>query len=92
MHEFHARAVTILPNGFEELAKDGQILLSDTNKVLTFQGHPEMSEELAVSLLEKDSDYVEGMSLKRRKEVVESARKRHDGFAIWERIVKWIHE
>ncbi|KAL4962717.1 type 1 glutamine amidotransferase [Aspergillus stella-maris] len=92
LQEFHMRVIDVTPTGFTPLADGGQIFLSEKNTVLTFQGHPEMSNELARFLLSRDSDYVTGESDAERAQIVESGAGRDDGLRVWKRILDWVRE
>ncbi|KAL4955819.1 class I glutamine amidotransferase-like protein [Aspergillus filifer] len=89
---FHMRAIDVTPMGFTPLADGGQIFLSENNTVLTFQGHPEMSNELARFLLSRNSDYVTGKSDAERAQIVESGAGKDDGPRVWKRILEWVRE
>ncbi|KAH8897536.1 class I glutamine amidotransferase-like protein [Thozetella sp. PMI_491] len=98
IHEFHQRKVTRIPTGFTVLAADNQILLSNSENVLTFQGHPEMTGTLMKLLLtsssSQESGYITLPSGEREEasfdKVVSAATKEHDGQKIWEAIFNWV--
>ncbi|KAL4939794.1 hypothetical protein BDV06DRAFT_224686 [Aspergillus oleicola] len=92
LQEFHMRAIDVAPTGFHPLAEGGQIFLSERNTVFTFQGHPEMSNELARFLLSRDSDYVAGKSEAERARIVQLGRGKDDGPRVWKRILEWVRE
>ncbi|KAK9778905.1 putative Glutamine amidotransferase domain-containing protein [Seiridium cardinale] len=92
LHEFHQRAVAAPPPGFCELAEGCQILLSENENILTFQGHPEMSRELMKLLLlspkSRDSGYI-GENTDMDETLLRRAEAEHDGLRIFQAVVKW---
>ena len=73
------------------LAERNQILLSEGNMVLTFQGHPEMSGELAGALLGAKSEYTQELGVEER-EVLRCGVEGHAGLRVWGRILEWVGE
>lgn len=75
--------------GSDRFALGNQSFLSDTNTILTFQGHPEMNETLAKALLASLPTYmgVEETQLETSKEYMGVV---HDGTYVWERILAWV--
>lgn len=101
MHEYHRRAVDVLPPGFAPLAENNQILLSDNGNVVTFQGHPEMTSELMRALLmsptSKASGYVNeefhgSEDSEARRKLLDRAALDHDGMNIWDCLVNWVRQ
>jgi len=90
LHELHRRALDRVPDGFIALATERQILLSKSNSVLFFQGHPELTEEFAVTILSGSNDYVRSLSDSQRKAIIAAGRQPHDGRKIWRRIMQWV--
>jgi glucosinolate gamma-glutamyl hydrolase len=78
--------------GFLSLAENDQICLSENNAILTFQGHPEMSPELAKLLMESESMYTKDLSKEEVRKLVQGAEGEHDGMKVWERVLKWVLE
>lgn len=60
--------------------------------ILTFQGHPEMSEELARALMEANSMSTEGLTEEERMGLVDGTKVGHDGVEIWRRVLEWVGE
>jgi GMP synthase-like glutamine amidotransferase len=89
MHEFHKRVVEKPPLGFAPLAEACQVLLSDHKNFLTFQGHPEMTDELMELLLlspmSREAGYI-GEDI--RKSLLDRATAQHDGLKIFRTVVK----
>lgn len=99
MHEFHQRYISTIPSGFTELAKNCQILLSDDNRILTFQGHPEMTSEMMSLLLlsptSKESGYVnfeQDSDGSLRGKLMDRAAADHDGLDIMQSVVRWVSD
>ncbi|KAI9739312.1 MAG: hypothetical protein M1834_007525 [Cirrosporium novae-zelandiae] len=90
MHEFHRRIVAVPALHMQPLAENHQIFLRSDNRILTFQGHPEMTTELAKMILENASEYTEGMDGGALKELKKKMEKESDGVEIWRRVVEWI--
>jgi len=90
IHEFHKREVTVPAPGFKLLAENGQVFVSEGNTILTFQGHPEMSESLAKALLMKKSAYTENLDEGHMQALLRKAEKEHHGLDIWKDIVRWV--
>jgi glucosinolate gamma-glutamyl hydrolase len=92
LHELHRKEVSKLAAGFLELAENNQICLSENRRILTFQGHPEMSAELARALMESESLYTKGLSKVEKRMLVEGVSAEHDGIAVWRQVLEWVGE
>jgi hypothetical protein len=69
-------------------SEENQCFINAANTILTFQGHPEMSAEL-VRLLLKDVPKYMGRNAAEKKALEMKIDSRHDGTALWKRIVEW---
>ncbi|KAI0146075.1 class I glutamine amidotransferase-like protein [Hypoxylon sp. NC0597] len=95
LQQHHRREVAVAPAAFVQLAQGNQCLLSESNTILTFQGHPEKDAETA-RLRMHDSMRWYGFDA----ELDEKAWARlqelifmeHDGPAVWRRILDWVWE
>lgn len=47
LQQHHRREVAVAPFGFTALAQSNQCFLSESNAIITFQGHPEKDSETA---------------------------------------------
>lgn len=93
MHKYHVCYVSELANNFTALAQSNDIALSDTGRILTFQGHPELSTyQISKALSERaDKTYTP------TKTSVDTGghgqlhgiSTSHDGKRIWAFIMKW---
>lgn len=92
MHEFHRRKIAEYAPGFIPLGKDHQIFKSPDNRVLTFQGHPEMNAKLAQAILADAPAYTERFTVDQLLEISKRMELDQDGLAIFERIVQWVQE
>jgi GMP synthase-like glutamine amidotransferase len=92
LHEFHRREVSTLAPGFLALAQDNQICLSEKNTILTFQGHPEMSTDLARALLSASSDYTNLMEEAQLDVAMKSIEEKQDGVEVWRKILEWVQD
>ncbi|KAH7350745.1 class I glutamine amidotransferase-like protein [Rhexocercosporidium sp. MPI-PUGE-AT-0058] len=91
LHEFHAREIKAPAEGFVALAEDNQSFLNESNTIMTFQGHPELNEDLAKALLAHSPAYM-GVNGDSKGALLERAGVDHDGVRIWARILEWIRE
>ncbi|KAI1771320.1 class I glutamine amidotransferase-like protein [Hypoxylon cercidicola] len=95
LQQHHRREVAVAPAAFVHLARGNQCLLSESNTVLTFQGHPEKDAETA-RLRMHDSrrwfgfDAVQDEKAWARLEAL--IMMEHDGDAVWRRILDWVWE
>ncbi|KAG4440183.1 hypothetical protein IFR05_004328 [Cadophora sp. M221] len=87
LHEFHAREIKMPAKGFVALAGGNQAFLSEENTIITFQGHPELNEDLARSLLAHAPAYM-GVDGERKETLVKKVGMEHDGVKIWARILE----
>ncbi|PMD41669.1 class I glutamine amidotransferase-like protein [Hyaloscypha variabilis F] len=92
LHELHRKEIATPAPGFMALAENNQVCLSEGGKILTFQGHPEMSVELAKKLMESESLYTKWLSGEELGALREGAGGVHDGLAIWRRVLEWVRE
>ena len=92
MHQFHRRKIVEPAPEFVPLAEDHQSFLSPDNRILTFQGHPEMNAKLAQSILADAPKYTEKLTKEQRDGVWRAMEKDQDGKVIFERIIRWIDE
>ncbi|KAI1759324.1 class I glutamine amidotransferase-like protein [Hypoxylon sp. FL1150] len=94
LQQHHRREVAAAPPEFAHLAAGNQCLLSASNTVLTFQGHPEKDAETA-RLRMHDSmrwygfDSLDEKAWARLEEMITAE---HDGPDVWRRILEWVWE
>lgn len=90
IQKFHKMAVTVPAPGYISLATENEILLSEAQNVLTFQGHPELVGDMAKEILDADTgDFTSGFSKEELDNVFKSVKKPHDGDALFARIAAW---
>lgn len=81
-----------LAPGFKPLSKDNEITLASSGKILTFQGHPELTYEISRTLIEgsrgayKPRDTAE---LSSNGVVVRDISTPHHGREAWTHILRW---
>lgn len=92
LHELHKKEVVMAPEGFVALAEGNQVLVSGSGRVLSFQGHPEMSGEIAGLLVGEESCYTEGLGREEVEGLVSRAGEEHDGLEVWRRVLEWVGE
>ncbi|KAI2630632.1 class I glutamine amidotransferase-like protein [Hypoxylon sp. NC1633] len=95
LQQHHRREVAVAPAGFVRLAHGNQCLLSESNTILTFQGHPEKDAE-AARLRMHDSmrwyGFDAALDEKAWARLQELIFMEHDGPAVWSRILRWVGE
>lgn len=91
IHEFHRRDIKVPAEDFVPLAEGSQSFINKANTIVTFQGHPELNEELAKTLLANTPSYM-GLDDEKMEELAKSMQSSHDGVRIWERILEWVKE
>jgi len=92
LHELHRQEIAVPAPRFVALAENNQICLSENARILTFQGHPEMSVELAKRLMESESLYTKGLSVEELEDLREGTSGMHDGLSVWRRILEWVEK
>jgi GMP synthase-like glutamine amidotransferase len=91
--EFHVREVLIPAPGFAHLAENNECFVNDQNNILTFQAHPEISNELAKKLLlEEDKMYNGNCSADKLAKEVRKLDHPTDGMKLLSRAIQWISE
>lgn len=92
IQKYHVRYVETMAPGTLPLAELNEISISSSGRILTFQGHPELTSEISYILSGRDDGtYAPSKSVdKNRKDIViEEAGTPHDGQLIWRHIMKW---
>ena len=89
IHEYHKREIKVPAKGFVALAEGNQMFMNERKTIWTFQGHPEMNEGLAKSLLADTPAYM-GVNGEEKEDFSRKMEKRHDGVEIWKRILQWV--
>ncbi|KAI0910447.1 class I glutamine amidotransferase-like protein [Ustulina deusta] len=95
LQQHHRREVAVAPDGFTLLAHGNQCFLSESNAILTFQGHPEKDSETA-RLRQHDSvrwfgfDAHSDEKAWARLEMLINTP--HNGEMVWRRIFEWVRE
>jgi hypothetical protein len=75
------------------LAEDHEILLSPDNRIITFQGHPEMTNLVAKGILDADDGAYTGAATEQEvKEMYARFELSHDGVRILSRVIAWLDE
>ncbi|OJD34814.1 gmp synthase [Diplodia corticola] len=92
VHEFHRRELAENAAGFVPLAANRQIFKSPDNRILTFQGHPEMNAKLAQAALADAPAYTQMFSAEQLSEISKKMEREQDGVAIFERVLRWVDE
>ncbi|KAK7415936.1 hypothetical protein QQX98_005509 [Neonectria punicea] len=93
LHKFHKRSIATPPPSFTALAEDHEVLLSSDNKMITFQGHPEMTNFVAKGILDADDGAYTGSATEAQvKEMYARFELPHDGVPVPHRLIKWLDE
>lgn len=91
--EFHVREVAAPAPGFIHLAENHECFVNEQNNILTFQAHPELSNELAKKLLlEEDKVYNGNSSPEKLQKEVQKLDHPTDGAKLLGRVIEWIGE
>ncbi|KAI7781506.1 hypothetical protein LA080_014682 [Diaporthe eres] len=91
IHKYHIRYVSELAPGFTQLSKDNEITLASSGKILTFQGHPELTYDISRTLIETRGAYRprDTAELSSSGVVVRDISTPHDGREAWSHILRW---
>lgn len=93
MHKYHVRYVSKLADGFSLLAKDNEISISASDRILTFQGHPEMTYEISAALSASDNGTYKPSdktaTAAQDSHLLHDISTPHDGGRIWKFIMNW---
>ncbi|KAI0442217.1 class I glutamine amidotransferase-like protein [Xylaria telfairii] len=95
LQQHHRREVAAGPHGFTMLADSNQCFLSESNTILTFQGHPEKDAETARLRLHDSVRWFGFDALSDEKawaQLVLLINTPHDGEMVWRRIFEWVSE
>ncbi|KAJ2967930.1 hypothetical protein NUW58_g10333 [Xylaria curta] len=95
LQQHHRREVAGGPHGFTALAHNNQCFLSESNNILTFQGHPEKDAETARLRLHDSMRWFGFDALSDEKawaHLEMLINTPHDGEMVWRRIIEWVHE
>ncbi|KAL3419537.1 copper iron-regulated glutamine amidotransferase [Phlyctema vagabunda] len=90
--EFHAREIRQPGKGLIALAGDNQCFVNASNTVLTFQGHPELTEAFGKKMLPGATKSYMRVKESELDLVGKGFEKPHDGHALWKRILMWVKE
>ncbi|EXJ77523.1 hypothetical protein A1O3_09750 [Capronia epimyces CBS 606.96] len=90
LHKFHRRMVKTAPPGFHYLADNHEISMSDSEQMMTFQGHPEMTAHIAQGLVaNKDGTYLPDPSPEGVARLNQALEKDEDGKKAFARVMAW---
>ncbi|KIW18116.1 hypothetical protein PV08_02404 [Exophiala spinifera] len=93
LHKFHKRIVVEPPRGFRYLAEDHEISMSDSDQVMTFQGHPEMTAKIAQGIIGgQDTSYLADPTPEGIAQLNRNLEKDEDGKEAFSRVMSWAFE
>ncbi|KAL7626409.1 hypothetical protein AAE478_003181 [Parahypoxylon ruwenzoriense] len=95
LQQHHRREVAAAAAGFACLARGNQCLVSESNTVLTFQGHPEKDAETARLRLHDSLRWFgfdAALDEKAWARLLYRLDAEDDGPAVWRRILQWVRE
>ncbi|KAI1282349.1 class I glutamine amidotransferase-like protein [Xylaria sp. FL0933] len=95
LQQHHRREVAVAPYGFTPLALGNQCFLSESNAILTFQGHPEKDAETARLRLHDSARWFGFDAISDEKawaRLVMLMETPHDGEMVWRRVFEWVRE
>lgn len=88
LHKYHKRRVAEPAPGFQALASNNEIFISESGNILTFQSHPEMTLEIVQELMSADDGtYRSNQTGSGSIKAVDSV---HDGALVWKYIMQWV--
>lgn len=87
------REVSVAAPNFIALAEDNESFVSQSNKILSFQAHPEIGGEFSRMILEDDdTTYVEGQTQEKIEKMIQRVGDKQDGLDLLRRVVQWVNE
>lgn len=87
------REVVSAASGFTALAADNESFVSISDKILSFQAHPEINGEFSKKILEDDdTTYVEGLTREEIENMIRTVGDKQDGLDLLRRVVQWVSE
>ncbi|KAH8673544.1 class I glutamine amidotransferase-like protein [Xylariales sp. PMI_506] len=94
IQQHHRREVAAAGKDFLQLAQGNQILINESNTILTFQGHPEKDAQTARLRMNDAIRWFgfDALDEKAWAKLEERLVMEHEGAAIWDRIFKWVRE
>ncbi|ETS73442.1 hypothetical protein PFICI_15047 [Pestalotiopsis fici W106-1] len=93
LHKFHKRQIDKIAPNFIELAEDREVLLSKDDKIISFQGHPEMTREVARGILDADDGaYTGELTQGQVDDLYALFELQNDGLRIFGRVLDWCSE
>jgi GMP synthase-like glutamine amidotransferase len=91
LHEFHKHEITNHLSPFVSLAYGNKAFVSESNKIMTIQGHPELNQYAVMAVLRATPEYRAG-DARRNWQLIMKMKDPGDGTRVWERILKWATE
>lgn len=95
LQQHHRREVAVAGHGFTALAHGNQCFISQSNAILTFQGHPEKDAETARLRLHDSMRWFGFDAASDEKawaQLEMLIQNPHDGEMVWRRIFEWVRE
>lgn len=92
IHKYHTRCVSDLAPGFTQLSKDNEITVAPSGRILTFQGHPELTYEMSRTLIEGTRGKYQRRDtadLSNKEVVLRDISAAHDGREVWAHVLRW---
>ncbi|KIW46022.1 uncharacterized protein PV06_01715 [Exophiala oligosperma] len=90
LHKFHKRIVAEPPPGFKHLAENHEIFISESDQVMTFQGHPEMTAKIAQGIISgRDASYFPDPTPEGIAQLNHNLEKDEDGKKAFSRVMSW---
>lgn len=92
LHKYHVRYISEIAPGFMPLASHNEIALSSSRRILTSQGHPEMTSDISKLLAEgDDGTYKQPKDTRTMPDgvLVHDISTNHDGSETWIHIMRW---
>ena len=91
--QFHVREVAAATDEFIPLAENNEAFISKSNKLLSFQAHPEIFGKFAKDIIwDDDTTYTEGKSAEEIQEMRATIGNEQDGIDMLRRVLRWVEE
>lgn len=89
LHKYHVRYVSELAPGFAPLGQENEISLLSSGRILTFQGHPEMTFDISQGLMKGDDGTYKPAPASASDVILHDISSPHEGRELWRSIMRW---
>ncbi|ORY61663.1 class I glutamine amidotransferase-like protein [Pseudomassariella vexata] len=92
LHKYHKRVVSTPTPDFIALADNNEIFITKSRKIMSFQGHPELSYQIAKAMMETDDGSYQPPANVPKSDTalkIQDISASQDGKKVWVNIMKW---